>query len=146
MRKNPLLFKTIIKEIALKSLKLYHRTMNTPKAVDEINGVRDYQVMASGHGSSYRFDGLDPKRPTLPNITLLAACIESIHWELTADTIGGRAQIYRVSTKEIIDLEKAIGMVRDYVTEHIDSLSNPEATRALKLDKYQRSLRELFAV
>ncbi len=120
--------------------------MSTPKAIDEINGVRDYQVMSSGHGSSYRFDGLDPDKPTLPNITLLAACIESINWELTADTIGGRAQIYRVSTKEIIDLGKAIGMARDYVAKHMVSLSSPEAANDLKLDKYRRSLKELFAV
>ncbi|MBI2085463.1 MAG: hypothetical protein HYT71_03040 [Candidatus Aenigmarchaeota archaeon] len=78
----------------------------------EVTGMKDFQVMASGHGSRFRFDGLDPDKPTLPNKTLVEAYLEGDRWVGIADTIGGQAQIYKASTGEIIGLENAADMIK----------------------------------
>lgn len=68
---------------------------------------KDYQLMTSGHTSSYRFDGSDTNKPTLPNVTLLEAYTRGTEWEITADTIGGSAIIYEVSSGNKINLDQA---------------------------------------
>jgi hypothetical protein len=80
----------------------YFAISRTYKSVLE-NGVgaREWVVMASGHGSSYRFGGADPNSPPpAPYQTLAEAIAAGRHWEGIADTIGGGAQVYNVRTKE----------------------------------------------
>lgn len=64
--------------------------------------LREFVIMASGHGSSFRFDGPDGKvTPAAPYMTLSEARQAVWHWVGIADTIGGRAQVYNVRTKEV---------------------------------------------
>ena len=51
----------------------------------------------------YRFEN-EPGdvAPPPPYLTLAEAQRDAAHWESTADTIGGRAQIYNVRTKQIV--------------------------------------------
>ncbi len=114
--------------------------MKTPTRFQEVASVQDYQFMASGHGSSYRFDGEDPHKPTLPNKTLLKTYMEGVKWEGQADTIGGRAQIYRVSTGETISLDEASKIIKGVITENIGHMLEPLTARGL----YKLSLEELF--
>lgn len=65
---------------------------------------RDFVVLYSGHGSDFRFDGLDgTTAPAEPYKTLSEAVADARKWELTADTIGGRAKIQNMRTGEQFD-------------------------------------------
>lgn len=62
---------------------------------------REWVVMYSGHGSAFRYDGADPHNPPPPPyLTLGEAKEAAAHWELHADTIGGRAVIKNIRTGE----------------------------------------------
>lgn len=62
---------------------------------------REWVVMSSGHGSKFRFDGGDGSQvPEGPYQTFDEARAEGIAWEMISDTIGGRACLYNVRTKE----------------------------------------------
>lgn len=64
---------------------------------------REWVVMSSGHGSSFRFDGGDGSQvPEGPYQTFDEAKAEGIAWEMISDTIGGSAQLYNVRTKETV--------------------------------------------
>ncbi len=64
---------------------------------------REWVVMSSGHGSDFRFDGGDGKEvPAGPYLTFDEAREEGIAWELISDTIGGRACLYNVRTKQTV--------------------------------------------
>lgn len=64
---------------------------------------REWVVMSSGHGSSFRFDGGDGSQvPEGPYQTFDEARADGIAWEMMSDTIGGRAQLYNVRTKETV--------------------------------------------
>lgn len=65
--------------------------------------AKEFAVKASGHGSAFRFDGSDPDSQTLPPVTLKEAVNECDEWVGIADTIGGRACIYHIPTKTIVD-------------------------------------------
>ncbi len=108
----------------------------------EVTDLRDYQVMSSGHGSSYRFDGLDPHKPTLPNKTLFEAFMEGVKWERTADTIAGRAQIYRNSTRETIALDEAAKTIKGAIVENIGTVLEPFTAHGL----YELTIWELLGM
>lgn len=62
---------------------------------------REWTVMSSGHGSKFRFEGGDGTQvPEGPYLTFDEARADGIDWECTADTIGGRACLYNVRTKQ----------------------------------------------
>jgi hypothetical protein len=62
---------------------------------------REWVVMSSGHGSKFRFDGGDGSQvPEGPYLTYDEAAAEGAEWESMADTIGGRACLYNVRTKQ----------------------------------------------
>lgn len=65
---------------------------------------REWCVMASGHGSAFRFDGPgDGKEvPEGPYLSYDEARSEAIAWECMSDTIGGQAQLYNVRTKQTV--------------------------------------------
>jgi hypothetical protein len=83
---------------------IYSAIHDTFRKLDEPQAdPREFVVMASGHGSSFRFDGPDPDQPPPgPYLTRAEADREAAHWESIADTIGGRAAIYNVRTKQIV--------------------------------------------
>jgi len=60
--------------------------------------ARAYSVVASGGGSSYRFDGPDPERPPLPLVSLREAREQADWWNGHADTIGGDALVVHIPT------------------------------------------------
>ena len=61
---------------------------------------RRYAVLASGHGSKFRFDGNNPDKPTFPLLTIEEAVAECYIWQGDACTIGGAAAIYDAITKK----------------------------------------------
>jgi hypothetical protein len=64
---------------------------------------REFVVMYSGHGSHMRYEnepGDQPPPP--PYLTLSEAQYDAERWELTADTIGGRAQVVNVRTGKTV--------------------------------------------
>jgi hypothetical protein len=75
--------------------------LGTALASEYDRSRREWVVMSSGHGSKFRFDGGDGSQvPQGPYLTFDEARAEGIAWELTADTIGGRACLYNVRTKQ----------------------------------------------
>jgi len=66
---------------------------------------QDFLVLYSQHGSEFRFEGLDGATtpPAEPYKTLSRALADAQRWELTADVIGGRAQIMNMRTGERFD-------------------------------------------
>lgn len=80
----------------------YFGINRTFKVLDDAENPREWLVMASGHGSKYRFngpgDGQTP--PPGPYLTRAEAVAEASHWVGYADTIGGDAQLYNVRTGE----------------------------------------------
>lgn len=65
--------------------------------------AREWTLMASGHGSAFRFDEGDGNEPPPPPyMTLAEAKAAADHWCGIADTIGGDAQAYNVRTKQIV--------------------------------------------
>lgn len=65
--------------------------------------ARDWLVQSSGHGSDFRFDEGDGSAVPVRDyyLTVDEASFDAISWELTADTIGGRAQLYNVTTGDV---------------------------------------------
>lgn len=60
---------------------------------------RVWEVQYSGHGSDFRHSGADPDSPPRgPHLTLDEARIDAGGWVVSADTIGGAAQLYNVKT------------------------------------------------
>ena len=59
--------------------------------------MNEYGVLASGHGSYYRFNG-----PPIPLQSLRSAVRDAKRWHSIADTIGGDAMVVRVSTMKIV--------------------------------------------
>lgn len=75
--------------------------LGTSLASEYDRSRREWVVMSSGHGSKFRFDGGDGTQvPEGPYLTFDEARAEGIAWEMTADTIGGRACLYNVRTKQ----------------------------------------------
>ncbi|MBI3413413.1 MAG: hypothetical protein HY051_05035 [Candidatus Aenigmarchaeota archaeon] len=110
----------------------------------EVARSEDYQVMSSGHGSSYRFDGKDPDKPTLPNKTLLETYRIAIDWELHADTIGGRARIYKVSTGETISIDNASKIIEGAIIEKLGAIPEYLSGYEIYEEAYKPLLEELF--
>ena len=110
-------------------------------------GKKDYQVKYSGHGSKHRFDGNDPDKPTLPNVTLIEAYMKGRWWVRHVETIGGDAQIYNVPANETLNLDQAKevleGDISNYglhavalpLLEKVTSLENIIADIKTKLKK-----------
>lgn len=68
-------------------------------AAEHDRSKRIWVVQYSGHGSKFRFDGTNPDEvPEGPYLTYDEAKRDALGWELTADTIGGAAQLYNVET------------------------------------------------
>ena len=65
--------------------------------------TREWLVQSSGHGSEYRFDEGDGSAVPVRDyyLTVDEATYDAISWEASADTIGGRAQLYNVSTGDV---------------------------------------------
>lgn len=64
--------------------------------------TRAYAVLTSGHGSSYRYDGIDPSVPTRL-VDRERAFLRADHWVGHADTIGGRALVEDVRTGDLFE-------------------------------------------
>ncbi|HMW92820.1 MAG TPA: hypothetical protein PKE54_22515 [Candidatus Obscuribacter sp.] len=65
--------------------------------------IREWLVQSSGHGSAFRFDEGDGSAVPVRDyyLTVDEATHDAISWEVSADTIGGRAQLYNVSTGDV---------------------------------------------
>lgn len=118
--------------------------MSTYEEVTEYQkegGKKDYQLMTSAHGSSYRFGGSDKNKPTLPNVTLTEAYMEGRYFVGCESTIGGCAQIYKVSTSEKFSLVQTKEILDESIKKYgLYAIALPLLERCRHLESILREI------